>query len=87
MTIILEDFKNKKFQIFRGLSEEKELHIRGNVIKLNEIDVQYTVCFWNEKDDCRLKKSGFINDLALYDKAIMNYNITSGKERLVFWIR
>lgn len=85
--IVLEDSKNKLFQIIRDLSEERELHIRRNIIVLNEIDLQYIVSFWDEKDGFRLKNNGYKQDLALYDRAIINYNNVSRETRLQAWIK
>lgn len=79
-SILIEDFKNKVYQEAIGLSEEKELHIRNNIIILNAVEFKYIVYYLevnNSKAD--LEKKGYKIDNSIYDKAIIEYNCDSSK--------
>jgi len=87
ISILLEDSKNKLFHIISNLSEERELHIRNNIIVLNNVGYQYTVYFWDTNDTTtNLIKKGYKEDQGLYDRRIIEYNNANPVNILIAWI-
>jgi hypothetical protein len=90
VSILIEDFINKKFQEIRDLSEERELHIRSNINVLNEVKLKYTVYFSGVNNSITdLESRGYKNDNAMYDRAINEYNNTKiiAGDLLKTWIK
>jgi hypothetical protein len=88
ISILLEDSKNKLFHIIANLSEERELHIRNNIIVLNNVEFQYTVYFWEVSDTTtNLVNKGYTEDQGLYDRRIIEYNNSTPSSLLTAWIR
>jgi hypothetical protein len=86
ISLLLEDFENKLFQKIQHLSEERELHIRNNIIALNKIKLQYTVYFSEVNNSIsHFKTKGYQEDPALYDRIIIEYNINT-ENNLKAWI-
>jgi hypothetical protein len=86
ITILLEDSKSKLYHIISNLSEERELHIRKNIIVLNK-EFQYTVYFWEVSDSTmQLEKKGYKEDQGLYDRRIIEHNINNPERILTAWI-
>jgi hypothetical protein len=85
--LLIEDSKNKVFNIIANLSEERELHIRNNIIELNKAGLQYTVYFWDASDSIiQFENKGYKEDQGLYDRRIIEYNINNPESLLIAWI-
>lgn len=86
--LLIEDSKNKVFNIIANLSEERELHIRNNIIELNKAGLQYTVYLWDVSDSTiPLENKGYKEDQGLYDRRIIEYNNNTTGSLLTAWIR
>lgn len=87
ISILLEDSKNKLFQTIAHLSEERDLHIRKNINVLNKVEFKYTVYFSDVNNSIdNFKNKGYNQDLALYDRIIMDYNKDNPENMLTAWI-
>ncbi|MCC9017906.1 MULTISPECIES: hypothetical protein [Flavobacterium] len=87
ISILLEDFTNKLFQKLANLSEERELHIRNNIIVLNKVKPQYTVYYFGVNNSIAdLEKKGYKEDQGLYDRRIIDYNNDNPENILRAWI-
>lgn len=89
ISILIRNFSNKTYQIIRDLSDERNIHIKNNLETLNKLNSKYTISDSDYISETDLKKAGFVNDPALYDRDVIEYNNNPCRigSALKAWIR
>ena len=86
MNFIVRDNSNKIYQTFWYVSEERELHILNNIIKIYNITKQdININFVSDKfDPTQYLGPNWKNNQDLYDKLVIDFNSLGG-EILTAW--
>lgn len=73
--IIIKNYQNKEFEIFRFLRVETESLIASNIIEINrKMNLDIQIESYSPEQIVTLTYWGYVNAQGLYDKLILKHN-------------